>query len=332
MKRRKNMAVTKTVAPVKSSTKRKTEYDPKDRRERMQGYMRAHQEIWFDFAVDASLCYHEDQWQEWTHPETNEPYESFGQCAEGEWGISYKVAMMRVAMGDAIREHGLTKEMVGTEMGWAKFHAITSAFHEDIKKGEVNTLLKKAQKLSLADLKEFVKEVKTERIGGEVQKRTTLKYTLLNEMAEVVQNAINLAKEIMGIDDDGLALEYVMAEWQANHNPKLKDKIMEQLHGEAVETDEEEEAPKATRKKSAATKKKEKTVAKNEKATKTKAAVVEDEDEFEDDEEENEEEAPAPKAKAKATVKGKKAVVVVDEEEFDDDDDEDDEDEFEEEE
>lgn len=326
------MAVTKTVAPVKSSTKRKTEYDPKDRRERMQGYMRAHQEIWFDFAVDASLCYHEDQWQEWTHPETNEPYESFGQCAEGEWGTSYKVAMMRVAMGDAIREHGLTKEMVGTEMGWAKFHAITTAFHEDIKKGEVSTLLKKAQKLSLADLKEFVKEVKTERSGGEVQKRTTLKYTLLNEMAEVVQNSINLAKEIMGIDDDGLALEYVMAEWGMNHNVKLKDKIMASLHGEAVEVEDEEEAPKA-RKKSAATKKKEKTVAKKEKAVKEV-----DPDEFEEDEEEEdeeEEEAPAPKAKAKAavkaTVKGKKAVVEVDEDEFDDDEG-DDEDEFEEEE
>lgn len=328
------MASTKTVAPVKATAKRKTEYDPKDRRDRMQGYVRAHQEIWFDFAVDASLCYHEEQWAEWAHPETNEPYANFGQCAEAEWGISYKVAMMRVAMGDAIREHGLTKEMVGTEMGWAKFHAITSAFHEDIKKGEVNTLLKKAQKLSLADLKEFVKEVKTERIGGEVQKRTTLKYTLLNEMAEVVQNAINLAKEIMGIDDDGLALEYVMAEWQANHNPKLKEKIMGMLHGEAVETDdEEEEAPKAARKKSAATKKKEKVVATKEKASKAKAAVVEDEDEFEDDDEEadedEKEEAPAPKAKAKATVKGKK-VVVVDEEEFDDDDE--DEDEFEEEE
>jgi len=324
------MAATKTVAAVKSVSKKKVDYDPKDRRERMQGYMRSQQEIWFDFAVDASLCYHEDQWQEWTDAETNEPYTSFGECAMAEWGVSYKVAMMRVAMGDAIREHGLTKEMVGTEMGWAKFHAITTAFHEDMKKGEVTSLLKAAQKKSLADLKEFVKEVKTERVGGEVQKRTTLKYTLLNEMAEVVQSGIDMAKEIMGVDDDGLALEYVFAEWGANHNPKLKDKIMANLHGEAVEVDDEEEAPKPERKKSAATKKKEHTVSKKEKAVK-EVDPDELEEEFEDEEEEDE--APPPKAKAKTApaAKGKKAAVVEDEEEFDDDED-DDEDEFEEEE
>ncbi len=247
--------------------------------------------------------------------------------------------MMRVAMGDAIREHGLTKDMVGTDMGWAKFHAITTAFHEEMKKGEVTTLLKKAQKLSLADLKEFVKEVKVERTGCQIEKRTTRKYVLLNEMAEVVDNSINLAKEIMGVDDEVLAMEYIMAEWGMNHNPKLRDKIMESLHGEAVEVEDEEPTPKA-RKKSAATKKKEKTVAKNEKAvaSKKKAVVEEDEDEFDDDEaeeadadEDEEEEAPAPKAKAKAVVKGgKKALPVVDEDEFDDDD-EDDDDEFEEE-
>jgi hypothetical protein len=218
--------------------------------------------------------------------------------------------------------------MIGTEMGWAKFHAITTAFHEDMKKSEVNTLLKAAQKKSLAELKEFVKEVKTERVGGEVQKRTTLKYTLLNEMAEVVQSGIDMAKEIMGVDDDGLALEYVFAEWGANHNPKLKDKIMANLHGEAVEVDDEEEAPKPERKKSAATKKKEKTVASKEKAVK-EVDPDEMEEEFEDEEEEDE--APAPKAKAKVAAKGKKAAVVEEEEEFEDDDEDDDDDEFEEE-
>ena len=129
----------------------------------------------------------------------------------------------------------------------------------------------------------FKKEVKHAMTGGTPQTKVKMTFTFLDEQAQVVQEALNMAKELMGLDYDDLALEYVLVEWMGNHDPSKANKIKAKLKGEIEEpeaevVDEDEEPVKKPRKQRADKDKKSPVV----------EAEEEEEDEDEDDEDEDE--------------------------------------------
>lgn len=246
---------------------------------RARTLLRSIGESTYDFDVCLAKLYEREEWKP--------KYETFEESCQPELGLGYRNALNHLQAGQTILKFGITKEQCA-QLSWTNFVEISSLFKPDMKKTEIDSLMKKAGKMTHDEVQKFKKDVKHTMAGGTPQTRVKMTFVFLDEQAQVVQEALNMAKELMGLDHDDLALEYALVEWMGNHDPDKVHEIKSQLKGEVEEdeeteeeaedeAEEEAEAPSKTKKKAAA-----KPAAK--KASKKKAKD-EDEDEGEDDEE-----------------------------------------------
>lgn len=195
----------------------------------------------YDFDIYLAKIYAGEEW-------TTRGYETFEESCQKELGMGYRTALNHVAAGQAILKYGIAKEQAAS-IGWTNFVEISSLFKPEMKKSEIDGLIKKAGKMTHDEVQKFKKEVRHSMVGGTPQTRVKMTFTFLDEQAQVVQEALNMAKELMGLDYDDLALEYVLVEWMSNHDPAAASEIKARLKGEMEEeATEEEEAPKPPRK------------------------------------------------------------------------------------
>lgn len=212
------MATTKTVAKRDAVLKTKPKDD--DLEAKAIKLLENIEESWYDFSIIIYEIYNSELYK-------TKGFEKFGDYVADKFNLEYRTAMWRVQQGEAIKRLGITKEQC-SGIGWTKFKEISVLMGADTKKSEIDSLLKKAKDMTARELQEFVK---AERLETEkVSRKVTMTFKLMNEQANTVEEALKTAKEIAQTESEDIALEYICAEWLMNHNPKIAEKIMKEVH------------------------------------------------------------------------------------------------------
>lgn len=197
--------------------------------ERFREYIVREAELWYDCAVTAYEIYVQEEWK-------RQGYASCRDYVEAEFsdlGISYRVFMYRVKMGEAIHHFKIERSDVAS-IGWTKFKDIASLLLDDnypLTEKNPKELLEEAKTLSSRDLQRVIREKKAIYKEEVVAKSLKLTFSLLNEYGEIVEEALKKAKEISGYDDDNMALVFICMDYLTNHitDSKAVRKIKEGL-------------------------------------------------------------------------------------------------------
>lgn len=289
------MATGTAVATKTASTPRqKVTQDPPEKKHaaKLRALLENIGETYFEFDVGVAKAYDGNEWVALGYPEGKEGFE---QYCKVELNYSYRSVMNRVGTGHCIMQHDIAKEDLA-ELGWTRFMEISSLLTDDTTKAEVKQALAKAKKMNVEEIREWKKEIRKNRIGGEIEERVTVKVQFLKDQAEYFESIIEIALDAFNLTDApvsdgnklGLALLSMCAEWSAGRSEggaaakKLQKSIKDQLKAAEAEAEAAakakeagEETPKAPRKKRA-------DVGKTRKAAKTKPVEVDD-DEVDDD-------------------------------------------------
>lgn len=205
------------MAKKKVKTKNRTKVDL---RQQAKDLLRQIDEAWYDFSVVAYQIHKEQKFLEWG-------YSSAREYCEEELGIDYRTWMYRVKMGEAIERYGLQKENI-LDLGWAKFKEIASlTIKFDLEEDEVEELVEKSKDMSSREVANFIRQVRNEYADKPAITKVTLKFRLINEAAEIVEQALEKAKEMIDTDDDAKALEYICADWLATARAVNKQLLRE---------------------------------------------------------------------------------------------------------
>jgi len=235
---------------------------PEDHREALKTCLANISENWANFSIIASEVYRSEEFKSWG-------YESFQDFVQAELGLKYRSAMYRVQVGDSLIQHNLQPEDLA-QIGWTKFEKVSSMISKDMKRKDIQALLKKAKGMTVRELADFV-ETKTQDTKV-TRTKTTLSFRLTNEQADVVNEALKKGMEMAATDNQSVGLEYVALIF----NMHLQEKVSQKAQTAAVES-LHKEAPKPKK-------------ARKARADKGKAPAKK---------------APAKKAPAKRTTKGR---------------------------
>lgn len=208
---------------AKMKAKQKQEVRPVDYRSIAKELVRTINESWFDFSIIAYKIDKDGLWSEWG-------YNTIKEYAEQELGIEYRTFRYRVVMGEAIQRFGITKEQVA-ELGWSKFKELSTLFlaKQDVDPEDIAETIEDAKALSFREIKDFVRTTRSTYEGEPVTTKVTMKFTLVDESATVVTEALNRAIQLIGIESQNSALEYICADWltmnQKTPNIKLVTEV-----------------------------------------------------------------------------------------------------------
>jgi len=184
--------------------------------------------LWYDIAVCSYNIYKNKEWE-------SLGYASAKDYALNElepYGLSYTMFMYRVKMGEAIEKYDLSKEQIG-DLGWTKFKEIASLILMDVDIEDINALIERAKESSSREVADFVREQKTLYADKEIVAKTVkMKFSLLNEQADIVNEALKLALDFAQTDNENIALTYICADFLMNHSTdnevilKLREEVL----------------------------------------------------------------------------------------------------------
>ena len=203
---------------------------PEDHREALKACLNNISENWANFSIIASEVYRTEEFKSWG-------YESFQDFVQAELGLKYRSAMYRVQIGDTMIQHNLQPEDLG-QIGWTKFERITPLLNKDMKRKDVQALLKKAKGMTVREIADFV-ETKSQDTKV-VRTKTTMSFRFTNEQADVVNEALKKGMEMSATDNQSVGLEYVCLIF----NMHLQEKVSQKAQAEAA-TKVHKEPPKA---------------------------------------------------------------------------------------
>jgi len=216
------MAKVKTKQKQRALIKRE-----RDLTEEFRACIKKETEFWYESALIAYEIYNTEEW-------LKKGYLSARDYVENELedlGISYRIFMYRVKMGEAIEKFELKKDEI-VELGWTKFKDIASLLLEREDAYEVDELISKAKEMSTRELSNFVKEERMKYRHEPIQKTTRITFTLLNEQGEIVNEALKLACEFAQTNDMNVALTYICTDFLMNHSTdnetinKIRDEVI----------------------------------------------------------------------------------------------------------
>jgi len=158
-------------------------------------------------------------------------YENFNDFCEIELGISARSGRYYVAIGNAIKNSGLSWEDVDG-IGWTKLRTIASLMN----KKNAKRLIDLCGARSVSELTEYVKAQKADSADVSPSTVSRMAFSLEEDQAEVVHEALALAKRVIESDNSSLALEHICFEWaQSTQDSKLSlDKVIrhvEKIYG-----------------------------------------------------------------------------------------------------
>jgi len=211
------------MAKTKAKTRKKTT-KKMDIRQQAKDLIHEINDAWYDFSLVANEIAEKQLFLEWG-------YASAREYAEVELGIDYRTWLYRVKMGQAIVKHSLAKEDIA-ELGWAKFKDIAALIiNDELPEDKTKELIEGVKEMSSREAQEFVRSVRSEYAAKPVVTKVSFKFKLVNEAAEVVDQALERARELTGFEDDNQALEYICADWLAAQSKKLNEAVLEQVEG-----------------------------------------------------------------------------------------------------
>ena len=206
-------------------------------RQELQDLVNIVEKSWFDISILLSEVYYSEIYKSWG-------FDKFGDYALADLGMDYRVSMWRVQVGKSIKELGLTREEI-EKLGWTKFKEISYLLNKDMSKDQIHKLLKQAEKLSHADLQEFVKEEKLER--QTTHRKVKMNFNFIDEQAQVIEAALEQAKALFNTESPDIALECICVDWMANHDSAKADEVLSKIHLEAGKKEPVKHKPHANK-------------------------------------------------------------------------------------
>ncbi len=171
---------------------------------RFKRLLREEAELWYEASLTAYEIYQQREWERLGYLNVRDYVEEEFR----DIGLSYRVFMYRVKMGETIRTFGIKKDEI-SGIGWAKFKEISSILLDDnypLVEKNAKELIELAKQNSLRELQEAVKERKME--FKQVPEKETFKFVfvLSNEYGRIVDEALQKIKQEYGLGDDNEAL------------------------------------------------------------------------------------------------------------------------------
>lgn len=184
---------------------------------------------WFHIAKNCYLIEQGELYKKWG-------YESLEQYMMDELGLQYRNMRHRMKIGKTIVDLGMTEDQVSGITEWTKFKAVRPLLEaENITTDRVNEILADAKTKSVRELEKMVQDSKIEHHGGRSVTKTKISFTLIDEQKATWDRAIGHAMNLTQLTNIGQVVEYIMAEWEANNDPALKEAIMATLAKVPVE-------------------------------------------------------------------------------------------------
>lgn len=140
-----------------------------------------------------------------------QPYPSFKDFVQGEYGIQYRRAMYFISIYNDIIASGIPYEKV-KDIGWTKLKEIASVLTTDTVDKWVE-LAKNNTALQLADLVSQAKKTNTALPSSQKSEITSKTFKLHNDQKELVEEALSKAKGASGTEVDAVALELICTEY-----------------------------------------------------------------------------------------------------------------------
>jgi len=153
---------------------------------------------WYDLSLELYYIYQHKIFIHWG-------FESFRDYVELELEIEYRIAMYRVKMAKAIEQYNIQKEKV-IDIGWTKFKELLPYLSNNQQKNE--KLFKLAKELTVKELQAKLKKSKNKK-----QEAIKLVFQFNQDQYELIDEALELGKEIFGIEDKNRILEAIISEW-----------------------------------------------------------------------------------------------------------------------
>lgn len=211
-----------------------TEEDDIDRVEVMKGCLAEIDKQWTRFSVAAYEYYHSEDWK-------TAGYADFKAFGKEQLGMEYRSLMWRVKVGETIVHHNLTMDEIG-QMGWTKFATVMPLIKKDMKRSDLQKLLKKARTSTVADLKDYVRTVQTK--SEVTQKKVRLNFTLLNEQDTVVQEALKDCMAKAQSENPGVGLEYMAITYLMHIGGEMTAEAVEAAREKLSKVEEPKVKPK----------------------------------------------------------------------------------------
>lgn len=189
---------------------------------------------WYRLSRNLTETYDSEVYRVWG-------YNSFREYVDTELtDIEYRIAVYRVQTGRAINRLGLGEEVVA-ELGWSKFKELIGVIDDSMTQKDVIEMIDECKGKTYLKVKEYVQELKSKRLGGELVKRMVLKFDVAEEVGIAINAVLEEIKKLLGeTASTGTCLEYGLTEWAYNHNPELKEGLLKQLKSTEIEAKAEE--------------------------------------------------------------------------------------------
>jgi len=137
-------------------------------------------------------------------------FDSFREFVEQDLKLEYRTVMYKVKIAKTIRDLDIDDNMI-LDIGWTKFKELIPYLSEDQEKNE--ELFELARELSVRELKIALKQ-------GNNRKAAVLKITFSfnEEQSEIINEAFELAGNLLGTQDKNRIFEAIVSDWLANNS------------------------------------------------------------------------------------------------------------------
>jgi predicted RNA-binding protein YlqC (UPF0109 family) len=193
---------------VKTMEKTKLELKIVTATEKLKEAIKLEAECWVDIAVLAHEIYESKEWE-------GMGYENLKEYIEKELKnkISYEVFLYRAKIGKVIKKYGFKKDEI-VDIGWAKFKEIAALAQDEEDIEEIKKMIDEVKDKSYREAKQIVDKKRG------LKNKIVRKFKLNSEQEEVINEAIEIAKELAHTDIDEVAIIYIMSEFITNHAPE----------------------------------------------------------------------------------------------------------------
>ena len=161
----------------------------------------------------------------------DEGFQKFTDFVEDRFGVKRSKAMHLIKIYNDLIASGVTWDVVSS-IGWSKLKEISGVITKKNAKGWV----KKANEMSVIQLAEYVRQQKAKDVSGgtddadagEAPQVSSMTFKMHNDQKEVVQQAVEKAKEETGTDHANVALEAICLDYLSGPSkPKMEESALD---------------------------------------------------------------------------------------------------------
>lgn len=196
---------------LKTKAKKRTYVDD-DKRKEIKNLFEGIEKNWFIISKNLSEIYDNKIFLNWG-------FNTFEEYVKHDLPfLSYRLALWKVQIGQAIRRLGLKEDIIG-KMGWTKFKELCYLFNDNTTEDEAYQIINELKDKTYEQVRDYVIDIRNKK-GEAIEKKITITFRVTEDAARIIDNAIKEAGELIGENASiGTKIEYICAEWHLHHNP-----------------------------------------------------------------------------------------------------------------